>query len=529
MNRHQHNSARLTASAATVSVAVFISRILGLIREQVFAFMFGAGYAYDAFVVAFRIPNLLRDLFAEGALSAAFVTVFSDYDANRGREQTWQLASQVLCFITIIVSLITLLAILFAGEIVSLLAGGYGSVEGKIELTTTLTRIMMPFLLFISLAAVVMGILNTKGRFFVPALASSFFNLGSIVGGTTLALILPRYGHEAIMGMAFGTLLGGILQLAVQLPSLRATGFRFKLRLVPVDPGLRRVLLLMVPAVIGLSATQINILINTQFAASCAEGSVSWLQYAFRLVQLPIGMFGVAISIASLPLLAKQASQNKIDELRQTFVSALTMVMALCLPASIGLIILAEPIIAVIFEHGAFTSADTRATAMALSLYAVGLFGYAANKVVVPVFYAIKAPRFPVIASFIAIAVNLTIVLMTIDRLQHLALALSVSITMTLNSLLLVTILYLKIGGFSVRYLVTSGIKIAGAVALMGGGVVLAKEVALETLSQSTLWGAVSLAVVIIAALLFYITILHLIKLEEVMMLVTRIRSRFGR
>ncbi len=239
---------------------------------------------------------------------------------------------------------------------------------------------MLPFLIFISLSAVVMGVLNTKGRFFVPAIASSFFNLGSLIGGTSLAFILPHFGQPAIVGMAIGTLIGGLLQLGIQIPSLLKTGFRYKPIFDLSDPGLLRILKLMIPATVGLSATQINIFINTNFASSCAEGSVSWLYYAFRLVQLPIGVFGVALSIAMLPILAKQAAKKDIAEMKKTMVSSLTMVFALTLPATAGLIILAEPIIRLIFEHGAFTATDTLATAQTLALYSIGLFAYSCKQ-----------------------------------------------------------------------------------------------------------------------------------------------------
>ena len=319
----------IAKSAGTVGVAVMCSRVLGLVREQVFAGMFGAGTAYDAFVVAFRIPNLLRDLFGEGALSAAFVTVFSDYDANRTEKQTWQLASNVLVFFAIALSIITILGIYMAEPLVSVLAPDFAEVSGKAYLTTKLTMIMMPFLIFISLSAVVMGILNTKGRFFVPAMASSYFNLGSVIGGVGLALLLPRFGQPAIVGMAIGTLVGGMLQLGTQLPSLFKTGFIFRPHLRLTDPGLKRILRLMIPATIGLSATQLNIFINTNFASSCPEGSISWLNYAFRLVQLPIGVFGVAFSIATIPVLARHAATKDIQGMRETLVSSLTMVFCL--------------------------------------------------------------------------------------------------------------------------------------------------------------------------------------------------------
>ena len=459
---------KIAKSAALVSVAVFFSRVLGLVREQIFAGLFGAGYAYDAFVVAFRIPNLLRDLFGEGALSAAFVSVFSDYDANR--YQRTDLAARLKR------------ALFFCRNSVMYHPGLESTSptlsstlsplttaprKGRVELTTTMTMIMMPFLLFISLSAVVMGILNTRGRFFIPALASSFFNLGSIIGGTSLSFILPEFGFQPIVGMAFGTLIGGFLQLGVQLPALLKTGFQFTPRINVRDSGLLRILKLMIPATIGLSATQINIFIGTRFASSCAEGSVSWLNYAFRLVQLPIGLFGVAISIAALPVLARYAAQKNFVEMKETFVSSLTMVFCLTIPATVGLVILAEPIIRIIFEHGAFTPEDTRATALALSLYATGLFAYAANKVIVPVYYAINATRYPVIASFLAICSNVIIITLTIETFQHKAIALSTAATMVINFFFLMAVLYVKTGGYSLMPLLKGLAKIVTAAAVM--------------------------------------------------------------
>ncbi|MEJ2056680.1 MAG: murein biosynthesis integral membrane protein MurJ [Desulfofustis sp.] len=528
MSTSDKSSAGLAGSAATVSFAVMCSRLLGLIREQVFAGLFGAGYAYDAFVVAFRIPNLLRDLFGEGALSAAFVSVFSDYDANRSREQTWLLASNVLCFFLVAVSAITLLGMLFANQIVAILAPRFGAITGKAELTAAMTVIMMPFLLFISLAAVVMGILNTKGRFFIPSLASSFFNLGSIIGGTSLAFILPRFGHPAIVGMAFGTLIGGFLQLAVQLPVLRQVGFRFTPSLNISDPGLKRVLKLMVPATIGLSATQINIFINTNFASSCAEGSVSWLNYAFRLVQLPIGLFGVAISIAALPLLARQASTNNLGDMRETFVSSLTMVFCLTIPATAGLLVLSVPIIRVIFEHGAFTAADTSATAVALSLYGIGLFAYSANKVIVPVYYAINATRYPVIASFLAIGFNVLIIVNTIDHFQHRAIALSTSAVMILNFLFLVVVLYRKIGGFSIAQLFSGLIRILGATAVMTVLLLIFYRLLAEQFQQTIVHQLSALLVLIGAAAAVYLVVLNFLGLQELREISGKIKNRLS-
>ncbi len=529
MSKSDTSSTGLAKSAATVSIAVLCSRLLGLIREQVFAGLFGAGYAYDSFVVAFRIPNLLRDLFGEGALSAAFVSVFSDYDANRSREDTWLLASNVLCFFIVAISILTLLGMLFADQIVALLAPDFSSISGKAELTAAMTVIMMPFLLFISLAAVVMGILNTKNRFFIPSLASSFFNLGSIIGGTALAFLLPRYGYPAIIGMAFGTLIGGFLQLAVQLPVLKKVGFRFTPVFNLKDPGLRRVLKLMLPATIGLSATQINIFINTNFAASCVEGSVSWLNYAFRLVQLPIGLFGVAISIAALPVLARQASTKNFVEMRETFVSSLTMVFCLTIPATVGLVVLAEPIIRLIFEHGAFTAADTQATAVALSLYGVGLFAYSANKVIVPVYYAVNAARYPVIASFLAIGFNVLIIVNTIDHFQHRAIALSTSAVMIINFLFLIIVLYRKIDGFSLRTLGAGLTKILIAASLMSLLLIFLYRQFQFQFQLSIIHQLTFLFLLISVSVLCYIAVLHLLGLKELRDITSKIRARIAR
>jgi putative peptidoglycan lipid II flippase len=461
-------SAYLAESAGSVSIAVFFSRILGLIREQVLAGLFGAGTAMDAFVVAFRIPNLLRDLFAEGALSSAFVTVFAEYDQKRSREETWRLANNVLSVLTIIVSLIVILGMVFSNELVMLLAPDFAKVAGKVELTQHLTIIMFPFLLLISISSLFMGILNTRGHFFIPSFASTCFNITSIIVGVGLALLFPLWGYPAIMGMAIGTLLGGLSQMIIQLPLILRHGFKIKPLIDFTDPGLKRIGKLIVPAIIGLSATQINIFVNTNFASRCAEGSVAWLNYAFRLVQFPIGLFGVAVSIATLPIVARLATKENYKVLGDTLVSSLILTFSLTIPAAVGLWIMAEPIIGLIFEHGQFSSSDTLMTAQALRFYSVGLLAYAAVKIIVPVFYALNETRWPVIGSFIAVAFNIFIILATLDKLQHKAIALSTSVTMIFNFVLLAVILYKKIGGYSTGRIFMSLSKIITASSIMG-------------------------------------------------------------
>ncbi|MGB9711831.1 MAG: murein biosynthesis integral membrane protein MurJ [Dissulfurimicrobium sp.] len=462
------SAASLVRSAGPVTIAVFLSRLLGLVREQVIAWLFGAGMATDAFVVAFRIPNLLRDLFAEGALSSAFVTVFTEYETRRSREDAARLVNNVFTCLVVVVSVIMFIGMAFSGELVRLLAPDFVLIPGKLELTTHLAVIMFPFLLLVSIAALFMGILNTRRHFFIPALSSSFFNLGSIAVGVIFAYLLPKWGIPAIFGMAIGTLAGGLAQLVIQIPLFLRENLSIRPLIDLKDPGLRRIARLIIPAIVGLSAVQINIFVNTNFASRCAEGSVAWLSYAFRLMQFPIGLFGVAFSIVTLPAVSRLAALRDIDALGHTLVSSLIMAFALTVPAAIGLWILAGPIIRLIFEHGRFTAFDTIMTAEALRYYAIGLIAYSAVKIVVPVFYALNDTRWPVIVSFTTVLLNIVTISMTIDRLAHKAIALSTSITVTLNFILLAMILYKKMGHYPVGRLFSGLGRICLAGAVMG-------------------------------------------------------------
>lgn len=529
MKNASTDTGKIARSAGIVSFAVMCSRVLGLVREQAFAVLFGAGFAYDAFVVAFRIPNLLRDLFGEGALSSAFVTVFSDYDENKGEKETWKLASNVLVFFAIVLSLITLAGIFWAEPLIHLLVDDeFALTHGKIALTRKLTVIMFPFLIFISLSAVVMGMLNTKGRFFIPAMASSFFNLGSIIGGVGLALFLPKFGYPAIMGMAFGTLIGGFLQFSGQLPALLKTGFSFRPHLDLKDKGLKRIIFLMFPAIIGLSATQINIFINTRFASSCVEGSVSWLNYAFRLVQLPIGVFGVAISIAALPVIARYAAAKNMEELRQTLTSSLTMAFCLTIPASFGLWFLSEPIIRLIFQYGAFSAFDTVRTAEALRFYAIGLFAYSSVKIMVPVFFALNDTRYPVVASFLAVGANIFFVSTFIGEFQHRAIALSTSAAMICNFLFLTLMLYRKLSGFSLTYLFGNVAKVIIASFLMALYLKILLAMTHGFFEGTIFWQVSGLLVYIATAAGVYGILLYIFKVRELSLIVDKIRSKIS-
>src|SRR2546421_3575847 len=332
------NEQRVTTRATgIVGIAILCSRVLGLIREMVFAGLFGAGRNLDAFLMAFRLPNLLRDLFAEGALSTAFITTFSKKIAVDGDQSAWRLANKVATLTAVFMSAITLLGIVFAPQLVDLLTWGSWSPD-KTELTIQLTRIMWPFMLMVSLAALVMGMLNAKHVFGPPAMASSYFNLGSIIAGVAIGYwIDPHFGARSLVGLAIGTLIGGAWQLIGQFSSPLESGYKVHSAFHWRDEGMRTVLTLMGPAVIAARAGQGKVLINSGFAARLRNGPVSWLNIAFRLMQLPLGIFGVAIGTVTLPLVSKSAAVGNIDEFRSILASGMRLAFLLTVPSAIGL------------------------------------------------------------------------------------------------------------------------------------------------------------------------------------------------
>lgn len=461
---------RISARATgVVGVAVMCSRLLGLIREQVFAGLFGAGKNLDAFLMAFRLPNLLRDLFAEGALSTAFITTFSGKIATEGDKSAWRLANKVATLTAVFMSVVTLLGILFAPQLVHLMTWWSWSPE-KTGLTILLTRIMWPFMLLVSLAALVMGMLNAKHVFGPPAMASSYFNLGSIIGGVLIGWWLdPHFGARSLIGLSIGTLLGGTWQLLAQFPSLGRVGYAYHPDFEWRDAGVRTVLTLMGPAVIAASAVQVNVLVNSGFAARLGDGPVSWLNIAFRLMQLPLGIFGVAIGTVTLPLVSKSAAVGNLGEFRAILAHGMRLAFLLTIPSAIGLAMLAAPIISVIYEHGRFTADMTRQTAGALQFYAIGLVAYSVLKVLTPAFYAIGKRNTPMMVSFLAIAMNLLLNWFFTFQLGwgHRGLALSTSLIATINFLLLYLLMWRHVGRLETRHLLGSLLRIAVAGALL--------------------------------------------------------------
>jgi putative peptidoglycan lipid II flippase len=425
-------------STGLVGIAVLSSRVLGLIREQVFAALFGAGRSLDIFTIAFRVPNLLRDLFAEGALSTAFVTTFSKKIALEGDKAAWQLANKIATLTAIFMSGVTIVGIIFSKQLIAGVAGGFDANDQA--MTTLLTQIMWPFILLVSLAALVMGMLNAKNVFGVPAMASTFFNIGSIIAGVSLGWWFdPHFGRRALLGLAIGTLVGGALQFLVQTPTLWRINYRFRPDFKWRDEGVRTVLGLMGPAVIAASAVQVNVLVNSSFASYLEKGSVIWLSIAFRLMQLPLGIFGVAISTVTLPLVSRAAAAGDIAGFRSALSHAMRLVMLLTVPSAIGLFLLAEPIIRVIYEHGHVTAYAVGQIAGALRFYAIGLAGYSAVKILAPAFYALDKRYLPMMISFLSIATNLILNWIFTFKLGlgHRGLALSTSLVAIINFLLL--------------------------------------------------------------------------------------------
>jgi putative peptidoglycan lipid II flippase len=443
-----------------------VSRVLGLVREVVFAGLLGAGLHSDAFRIAFRVPNLLRDLFAEGALSAAFLPTYARALATEGRAGGFRLANRVLTVLALLLGILVVLGVAFAGPLVEALAPGYDDVPGKSELTILLTRVMMPFLPLVAFAAVAMGMLNAEERFAVPALSPAMFNVVAVLWGAGLWLSgwpLDR----VVLGWALGTLLGGLAQFGVQVPALRRLGWRFRPEWAPRDPGLRRMAHLMAPATVGLAAVQVNLFVNSRFA-SHEEGAVSWLDYAFRILYLPTGLFGVALGTIAMAGLARRAAEEDLDGLRTTLRQSLAMLAYLTIPATVGLVVLREPIVRLLYERGRFGPEDTTATATALLLYAFGLVGYTGVKVLAPAFYALDRPRLPLVASGLAVATNLGVVLALYDSLGFRALALATAIASLVNAGLLVALFERRVGGLLGRRLFRRTLPMGAAAALMG-------------------------------------------------------------
>ncbi len=466
-------------SASVISAAVMLSRITGLLRESVLSWMLGAGAANDAYVLGFRIPNLLRELFAEGALSSAFVPTFTRYLTTKSKEETRELSNIMGSMILLIAGSLTVLGIVFSPWLADMFAPGFHAVPGKWELAVSLLRTMFPYIVLLALSAQAQGILYSSGKFGIPALSSAFSNIGTVVFGLALGYGLgPFIGLSPVRGMAFGAVLGGASQLAFQLPAVWREGFhwspRWNIRQNLHHEGVRHILTLMGPAILGSASGQINVLVTTNLAAGLRDaqghvmnGPVSWLSYAYRFFALPMGVFAVAIASATLPSISRSAAQKNFAEFRATLARSITMILMLTAPASAGLAVLGESMIAIVFQHGKFLASDTVQTGLALQGFAMGLAGYSVLRLVTPAFYALGDSKTPMVVSMVAVAVNgaTAYSLVRIFGMGHTGLALSMSILYTFSALTLMWLIRGKIGGINGRAMAVSFAKILLATA----------------------------------------------------------------
>jgi len=436
---------KIAKYAGIVIIATIFCRILGLGREIVISNRFGAGIETDAFFIAFMIPNLLRSFLGEGALNSAFIPIFAEYLTNHDRKKAEYFASNVLNILIIVLIIVVILGVWGAPLLINIIAIGFKSNMYKYQLAITLTRIIFPYIGFVAVAALFMGILNSYNHFLVPALAPAMLNISVIVFALTLSY---KYG---IFAIAWGVILGGIGQALIQTPVLIRKKIKYSFVVDFSDPGVKKLLKLLVPAMIGLAITQINVVVDRTIASTLIDGSISALYYSNRLVQFPLGAFGIAISIAIFPTLAKQTAKNDIAEFKKSLLFGLKILLFLTIPSAVGLMVLKDSLIRLIYEHGIFSRIATNMTASALLYYSIGLFAYACVRLITMSFYALKDTKTPVKIGIYIVFINIALDLILVRYLTHSGLALATSVAAILNLIILLKVLQDKIGDFELK------------------------------------------------------------------------------
>lgn len=431
--RSDTDTGKIIKAAGVVGGATMVSRILGLVRDAVMAAVFGASPAADAFFVAFRIPNLMRQLFGEGALAASFVPVYTDTLKNKGRKEAVKFSSNLFSALILLLSIIAMAGVLFAPWVVRAIAYGFTPGTEAFTLTVLLTRWMLPYMVFICAAALGMGILNSHGHFLAPALAPALLNISII----TAAIFVAPQLDVPVLALAWGVLAGGVLQLAFQLPPMATRGIMPRLTVPNPSPETRRILIMMGPAVLGVAVYQVNIVVDTLLASFLSTGSITYLWYGNRLMQFPLGVFGIALATAALPTLSAQVAEGRKDDFSRTVSFSLGMTVFIGLPAALGLIALKVPIIATLFGRGAFTNTDVEGAATALLFYSVGLPLFIGIKILGRAFFALENTRTPFKAAGVALVVNIVLNLLLMGPLGHGGLALATSLASLVNFLIL--------------------------------------------------------------------------------------------
>ena len=516
---------QVAKAAGVVGIATLASRIMGYIRDMVMSWAFGTSAAADAFYVAYRIPNLLRELLAEGSMSAAFIPVFTETLTRGSKEEARRLANAVLARLLIILAIITALGILFAPYLVKVIAWGwkYETYRDKILLATTLTRMMFPYLLFIGLAALAMGMLNSLRSFLSPALSPVMLNVMIIASVVLLAPRLPN----PIMGAAIGVVVGGLFQFLIQVPGLSREGMMLRPRITPSHPGVKKVGSLTLPIFLSSSVTQLNIFISTILASFLATGSITYLFYGMRFIHFPLGIFGIAIATAVLPTLSAQAARQEMGEFRDTLSLGIRLVFFIMFPAMAGLITLRVPIVNLLLEHGEFNHVSTEGTASALLFYAVGLWAFAGVRIVAQAFYSLQDTRTPVRIAILALAANIVLSIIFIQTpLQHGGLALATSLAAMLNIWLLTKRLRKKIGRMDGRRIMNSLLRVVPSSIAMGAiGAWIARDPA-WLIAGSAFYKIKLLGGGMVASVVFYVAAMLILRSEELAFLWSLIQGK---
>jgi len=501
----------IARAAGIMGIATILSRIMGMVRDMVVSRLFGAGFATDAFFAAFQIPNMLRRFFAEGALTSAFVPTFSEWYTQKSKDEARELANICFSLLTIVMGLVTLLGVLFSPVIVSLMFPGFQTEPNKLQLTILLNRLMFPYIFFISLVALCMGILNTVRHFFTPSISTVFLNL-SMIG---CSLLLRDFFEVPITALAVGVLLGGLLQLLLQLPVLYRKGFPIRPRFKPGHPAVKRITLLMLPAVFGVGVYYLNITVGAILASLLPQGSVSYLYYAQRLFEFPQGIFTVSIAQAVLPSMSRQAAVGDMAGLKESLSFGLRLTLFITIPAMAGLLLCATPVFTLLFMGGAFDYAKAVKSAEALYFYSWGLTFVALVRVLVPAFYALKDTRTPVLTAFIAFLLNAGFSLLLMGPLLHGGLALATTLSAFFNMLLLLYYLRKKIGPFGGRKIVVSGFKILLATIPMSLVVYLCIQTLDWSIQGQKLLKGGTLALTVCAGIGVFFLFAYLLRCEE--------------
>ncbi len=520
---------KIARAAGLMSIATFISRILGYVKDMILARYFGATGTADVFFVAFRIPNLLRELFAEGSMSSAFVPVVTEYQTKHGKDEANRLVRATFIFILVFVGIICVLGIIFAPVIVSAIAPGFLKDPEKFSNTVLLTRIMFPFLLFISLAALTMGALNARGVFFVPALAPAFLNIVIIICVVTLSMQFA----DPIVAVAIGVTVGGLVQFLIQMPSFFKKGYGLFTahgsRLTTKEfrhPGVKRIGMLILPATAGMAVAQINIFISTILASYLPEGSITYLYYSMRLIQFPIGIFGVAMAMAVLPALSEHSVKGEIEKVKEDFSFALRLLFFITVPAMIGLIALNVQIVSTLFQRGKFDYLATIGTSDALMFYSLGIWAIVGVRVVTSTFYSMQDTKTPVKIAAAAMLINIILSLLLMGPMKHNGLAFANAIASCCNFMLLFYFLRKKLGSIGTKTILNSFVKILSASVIMGAAGWFIARGEIWKLSGYGFQKAAHLGGAIIVCVCVYLAVCHLLKSEEMGYIINKLRKQ---